>query len=519
MPRQRATPVLTALRLTLGASLLGGVLGAALAPPAYATPAAHATPAARAASAARAAVAAIPGSKPRHSRHGAQRPVNVTLPPPLAGTGVTVAAKPVGLSLEYPTMARDLGTGACPPPALVTQLQALGSPPLELAGNSQDLTAPAGALSGAPVSWETATLYSLPATFWSQLQCLLNAAKDPLTVGLNAKTGPPSWAEQMVAGAQSAAGAVGDPSFSLGNEPDLYGLPNYASLSRPLPGKETAAANTYLRVVAALAPALAGAPVIGPELARPTRWQHRLPGVIAAMHPQTVGVHMYPLSACATPRAVTIHGLLSPSVGDAPRRLSWVVADALAVHTPAIISEANSASCGGVSGVSDSPASAVWAVRFVLSALKTGFQEVRFHFSGAPYDPFVVSGEQVITRPVDSAMVALNRWLAPGAKLQTLKGVRGLVASAVSEPATNATGAPATGATGAPTGVTMVILDNEGAHARRVLVRGAQVVRAETFSSTRTGVQTALLRAHRGRVGLSLAPNAVVALTPSSSSS
>jgi hypothetical protein len=486
MPRERATPIFTALALVLGAALLGGALA----------PAAHATP------------AAGHHGKPRHSRHAAPPPVEVALPPQLAGTGVTIAAKPVGLSLEYPTMAQYLGTGSCPPPALVAQLQALGSPPLELAGNSQDLTAPAGTLSGVPSSWETATLYSLPAAFWSQLECLLNAAKDPLTVGLNAKTGPPSWAEQMVAGARSAAASVGDPSFSLGNEPDLYGLPNYASLSRPLPGKEAAAASTYLRVVAALAPALAGAPVIGPELARPTHWQHQLPSVIAAMHPQTVGVHMYPLSACATPRAVTLHGLLSPSVGDAPRRLGWVVADAIAAHAPAIISEANSASCGGVSGVSDSPASAVWAVRFVLSALKTGFQEVRFHFSGAPYDPFVVSNGQVLTRPIDSAMVALNRWLAPGAKLRTLKGVRGLLASGVSE--------PATGEPGEQAGVTMVILDNEGAHARRVLVRGAQVVRAETLSPARAGVQTAQLSAHRGRVALSLAPNTVVALTPSS---
>jgi hypothetical protein len=496
MLRERATPIVTALALTLGASL-GGILGAAL------PPAAHATP------------APTQHGQPRHSRHAAQPPVNVALPPRLAGTGVTITAQPVGLSLEYPTMAQDLGTGACPPPALVAQLQALGSPPLELAGNSQDLTAPAGALSGVPSSWDTTTLYSLPAAFWSQLQCLLNAAKDPLTVGLNVKTGPPSWAAQMVAGAQSAAAAVGSPSFSLGNEPDLYGLPNYASLSRPLPGKEAAAANTYLRVAAALAPTLAGAPVIGPELARPTHWQHQLPSVIAAMHPQTVGVHMYPLSACSTPRAVTTHGLLSPSVGDAPRRLRWVVADAIAAHAPAIVSEANSASCGGASGVSDSPASAVWAVRFVLSALKTGFQEVRFHFSGAPYDPFVVSGEQVLTRPIDSAMVALNRWLAPGAKLRTLTGVQGLLASGVSEPATG-TGTPGTGAPEGQAGATMVILDNESAHARRVLVHGAQVVRAETLSPARAGVQTALVRAHRGRAELLLAPNTVVALTPSS---
>ena len=116
--------------------------------------------------------------------------------------------------------------------------------------------------------------------------------------------------------------------------------------------------------------------------------------MIAALHEQTVGVHLYPLSACVTPRGR--HDRRAALGARRPTRLvasAWVVADASAAGVPAIISEANSASCGGVAGVSDSPAIAVWAVRFVLAALKTGFQEVRFHFSGAPYDPFVVSGE------------------------------------------------------------------------------------------------------------------------------
>ena len=134
--------------------------------------------------------AALAAKPKRRSGHAPAKtpPAEVTLPPSPAGAGVTVTMAPVGLSLEYPTMAQDLGTGACPPPALVSELQALGSPPLALAGDSQDSTAPSGALSGTPASWETATLYALPATFWSELHCLLSATRDPLTVGLNAKT-------------------------------------------------------------------------------------------------------------------------------------------------------------------------------------------------------------------------------------------------------------------------------------------------------------------------------------------
>ncbi|MGO9249396.1 MAG: hypothetical protein ACLP7W_12560, partial [Solirubrobacteraceae bacterium] len=334
-------------------------------------------------------------------------------------------------------------------------------------------------------------------------------------VGLNAKTGSLAWATQMVAGAQSAA--TNGLSFSLGNEPDLYYLPNYASLSRPVPGEEAAAVNAYLQVAAQLQPALAGAPVIGPELARPAHWRAQLPRVIAALHEQAVGVHLYPLTACTTPKAVTIKGLLSTQAGNLPRSLAWVVADASAAHMPAIISEANSASCGGVSGVSDSPASAVWAVRFVLAALETGFQEVRFHFSGAPYDPFVVRGESVLTRPIDSALVALNQWLPVGATLRTLAGVRGLQANSIFVPAIapSAQLPPGEGTAPAPgSGTTTVILDNERERAQPIILRGARTVRVQTFISARAGLQTTQLSAHRGRIRLTVAPNTVLAISP-----
>ena len=420
------------------------------------------------------ASAARSGAKrtPAGRRRSQPPPSEVSLAPSPPGVGVPVTMAPVGLSLEYPIMAEDLGGGSCPAPALVAQLQQLGSPPLSLEGDSQDLTAPSGALSGTPQSWETATLYTLPASFWSQLHCLLSATMDPLTVGINARTGALSWAQQMVAGAAGAATNGLD--FSLGNEPDLYPLPNYAALDHPQPEEEALAVNAYLGVAAQLQPALGGAPTIGPELAEPAHWRRQLPRVIAQLHLQTVGVHMYPLSSCVTPKAVTIGGLLSPQAGDEPRSFAWVVADASAAGVPAIVSEANSSSCGGVAGVSDSPASAVWAVRFVLSALQTGFREVRFHFSGGPYDPFAVSGEQVLTRPLDGAMVALNRWLPVGASLRALAGVRGLAATAVRE----------------PTGAGLVILDNEHGRRRSVVLRGAAAVSAQTLSAARGGLAT-----------------------------
>lgn len=412
----------------------------------------------------------------------------------LSGAPVQVTIAPFGLSIEYPVMAQDLGAGACPPPALVAELHRLGSPPLALEGDSQDLSAPSGALSGVPSSWEAATVYELPAAFWSQLHCLLSASGDPLTVGVNAQRGELSWAAQIVAGARSAATAGLD--FSIGNEPDLYYLPDYASLATKPSGEDVPAVNLYLQIAAYLQQALGGLPMIGPELATAAHWRGQLPRVIEALHLQTVGVHLYPLSACGAPRAVTTAGLLSPYAANAPRSLAWVVADANAAHVPAIVSEANSASCGGVAGVSDRPAAGVWAVRFVLSALETGFREVRFHFSGGPYDPFVLSNGQFIGRPLASALVALERWLPVGSSLQPIDGVRGLLATAVSGP---------------PAGPE-IILDNEHPRAKKLVLRSAQPLPVQTLSPAYTGLSTQMLRPRHDRIVLSVPGNSLLAI-------
>jgi hypothetical protein len=471
MPRRPRTLICSAAALLFGLSLGVGPLGPDV------------------------SVAAAPSA---HRAPAAPRASEVALPHVPRGPSVPVTMPPVGLSFEYSAMAADLGSGPCPPPALAAALQQLGSPPLALAGDSQDMTVPSGVLSGPPASWEAATLFTLPAAFWSQLHCLLSASPDPLTVGLNAKTGQLAWAQQMVAGAQSAATNGLD--FSIGNEPDLYSLPNYASLAKPQSNEAAAIAGLYMQVVSSLLPAIGTAPLVGPELAVPQRWRGQLPSVIAQLHDQIVGVHAYPLSACVTPRAVTIGGLLAPGVGDEPSAFGWVVADANAAGVPAIISEANSASCGGRAGVSDSPASGVWAVRFVLSALLTGFREVRFHLSGDPYDPFVVRGAEVLDRPLDDAMVALNRWLPLGSTLQRVRGLRGgLVGTAVS---------------GGPTAA-QLILDNEQVRAQPVVLRTTEAVRVQTLSAARAGVHTTQLSPRHGRIKLTVAANDVLAVLPS----
>jgi hypothetical protein len=415
-----------------------------------------------------------------------------------AASGIRMTMPPVGVSLEYSTMAHDLAGGACPSPAVVAAFRGLGSPPISLAGNSQDMTVPAGALTGAPPSWETATLFTLPPAFWSQLHCLLSVVKDPLTAGINLKTGQLTWATQMVAGAQSAA--TNGLNFALGNEPDLYILPNYSALGTKFSQQEDAAAiDIYLKLVANLEQAIgASLPVLGPELAAASHWRRQFSGVIAALHMRMVGAHLYPMSHCKDPHAVKVSVLLSEGIGNSPTSLGWVVAAADRAGVPAILSEANSVSCGGGQGVADSPASAVWAVRFVLSALKTGFREVRFHFSGAAYDPFVVSGGSVSYRPVYSALAALNQWLPVGSSLRGASAPGGLKATALS------------GNPGGP----QVIFDNEHSRALTATVPATHAVRVQTLSAARSGLQTFMVAPRGGRAPLSVPGNSVLAVLP-----
>ena len=304
---------------------------------------------------------------------------------------------------------------------------------------------------------------------------MLTGAKDPVTVGINMKKGELSWATKMAAEAQGAATNGLD--FSLGNEPDLYNAPNYRSLGKELSAQEqtSIAVSTYLQLAAYLRQATGSFAVIGPELATARHWRGQLGYVIGQLHARApVGVHLYPFSACKDPRAATLAGLLSARAAEAPRGLAWgrrgcecrrAAGDPVGVQFRLLRRN------GGGFG---HPAAAVWAVRFVLSALKTGFREVRFHLSGGSYDPFLIRGEQVVDQPLESALVALNRWLPVGSSLRTVSAGRGLIT---------------TGVIGDPGGPASII-DNEQAKAQTVELPATQPVAVAVLSAARAGLLT-----------------------------
>ncbi len=422
---------------------------------------------------------------------------------------VTVERSPFGLSMEYPLIERALGAGPCPSPALVATWRALGSPSLRIGGDSQDLA-----------GLTPAYHYDVPPTFWPTLGCMARETGAPITVGLNLATAPPAEELAMAADAEQAVPA-GQLSFSLGNEPDLYGishiLPYEPGFVVPVLRRPPWTPRLYVQEWDARRALLGTVPVEGPDFAG-WQWGKRIAHQLAADPPATFDVHLYPTSACGSGGArPTVARILRrhASVG-LLTRYRWLARIARATQRPAIVSESNSASCGGRPGVSNTPAAGVWAARFVMSALLEGFAQVRFHSAGTSYDPLVFNADGTVTmRPLGYALMFLHRWIPVGSQVvddpssQIARDSR-----AVGRPRNS----PVLAVTVSDSAHTSVIVSSFAAKPLPFSVAvpsPAGTLTTETLSATSPGEAPGQV-AVRGHIArLTLAPNTVVALETS----
>jgi hypothetical protein len=422
-------------------------------------------------------------------RTGVERP---TAPAALAlgaaaGRTIQIQAGPVGLSIEYPLLARELGTRRCPPGALVRAVEGLHSPTIRIGGDSQDQTAPSGTAPHPGVS-------DLPSGFWSRLGCLERETGVAVVVGLDLASGEPAWAATMAADARAVI-PQSRLSFELGNEPDIYGshVPWWNGerlVDAPMPFA------TYLARARAAAAQLGPASAIeGPDFAS-GRWVKALPELARTLHLSVLDAHFYPLDACRTSAGASAAALLSRAVQLKLDERVRVARDARAAGLPAVISEANSISCGGVAGVSDSPAAAVWAVRLVLEALRAGFESVRFHSSGGAYDPFVLSGGHLTLRPLYLGLRSAVALLVPGAKLQAIPSARALDGVALTTAAS-----------------TTDVLSNYAAAPRVVTVPAGARVRVEAIVARAPTLRFWTSAPSGPRARVTLPANSVVAIT------
>jgi hypothetical protein len=405
------------------------------------------------------------------------------------GSAVTVAADPVGLSVEYPVLAADMGSGPCPPPALVSTLEALGDPTIRIGGDSGDQTAPYG-------TPEFSGVTDLPAGFWSQLACLESQTHEPFVVGINLASQTPAWAAEMAAGARSAV-PPNLLSFEIGNEADIDG-PAIPWWNADALAKSLLPFPTYLDDAEAVEQQLgAGSVVEGPDFAT-GRWTSDIPQIASALSLSAIDAHFYPLNACTGLTQATVAALLSRGTSEPGASVLSTLAEAQSIHLPMLISESNSVACRGKPGVSDSAASAVWGLRVVINSIDSGIESVRFHSSGSSYDPFIVAGTTVTTRPLYLGLQTAVQLLPVGSSVTPLSAPKTLSAVLVTTPA----------------GASTYIVTNYGPKAKRVRIRASATAALVTVSAHVPVVATSQLKASGGAVTVPVAANTVLAITP-----
>ncbi len=322
---------------------------------------------------------------------GAPADPGVTVRVGLRPTGPPVPANFLGLSFEgeaIPLLSRYGRRDT-----LAEFLRSLGRGVIRLGGVSADKST-AWAPPGTPLpAWASTAV--TPA----ELAGIGRLAKRTgwgvlLTVNLGHYDPAAAAAEAASARTQLGASLAG---VELGNEPNAYvneGL-------RPL-GWDV---QRWLGQVAAYRHAIdttvRGAPIAAPDVSSgvvPLRWVR----LIGRRHARLLTDHFYSLTSCNYLRP-TIADLTATAVRRAEMdMLARLRAIARASATPLRVDETNNISCHGEPGVSNSFASALWAIDWAVRAMRAGLAGLNFHDlldEPGAYSPLVLARGRLHPQP------------------------------------------------------------------------------------------------------------------------
>jgi hypothetical protein len=335
----------------------------------------------------------------------------------------------VGLSIEYPALASYLG----PDPAhidpifaaLVRALAPGGAPMLRIGGDSADHAYYAPD----PVDPPAGLSYRITPAWIAAARALADETGARFVLDLDLAAGRPSLAAREADAMLSGIGARHVAALEIGNEPDIYARAPWFRAGAHVGyarGPRWSERRFYAQF-AQFARALPALPLAGPAYAERT-WIGQLPQFLAgAPRIGLVTDHRYPLRGClghtADAPTPTIAHLMAPaaSTGLAASVAPYVAA-AHRAGLPFRIDEINSAACRGRLGVSNTFASALWAVQTLFALAAVGVDGVNLHtLPGAPYEPFTVSdppsGWRAQVRPIYYGLLFFARAFPPGARL------------------------------------------------------------------------------------------------------
>ncbi len=304
--------------------------------------------------------------KPRHPRLA---PLGVSVSVDASHPGMMVGQEFLGLSFEVSSLRQIAGYAGGGD--LVAMLRSLGTGVLRFGGVSADTQ----------VAWTDA---ETPRPAWAlhvleagDLRELANLAAESgwhvlLTIGFGHYE--PEAAAREAAAAKAALGPWLQ-GIELGNEPNAYALHGL----RPEPWsfiQYDEQVTAYRNAIEAAAP---GIPLAGPDSSGSSAYESWGLDEAIDQKPALLTGHHYPLG-CAEQPAPSIERLLSPKIrqreGNSVRRYVTIARQS---EVPFRMDETNSVSCGGVAGVSNTFASALWAVNYLAQAMSLGVSGVNLH--------------------------------------------------------------------------------------------------------------------------------------------
>jgi len=276
--------------------------------------------------------------------------------------GAAVPREFLGLSFELSSLAQIASDGEGGD--LVTLLRSLGHGVLRFGGVSADTR----------VAWTDA---ATPRPVWASSVLETGELRELGT--LAAKSGwhvlltiglvhyEPEAAAREAAAAKAALGQWLQ-GIELGNEPNAYALHGLRSEPWTFVQYDAQVA-AYRSAIETAAPGIA---LAGPDVSGSSAFESWGLGEVVDQTPALLTGHHYPLG-CEQVPAPTITRLLSPNI----RRLEdssllRYMTIARASELPFRLDETNTVSCGGVEGISNTFASALWAIGYITQSMSMG---------------------------------------------------------------------------------------------------------------------------------------------------
>lgn len=293
-------------------------------------------------------------------------PVSVSVD--LAQSGPVVPREFLGLSFEASALPQLAGDGAGGD--LVTMLRSLGVGVLRFGGVTADERIGwTDAVGGRP-SW---ALESLEAGDLRGLGVLASNSRWHVLLTLGLAHFEPETAAREAAAAKAALGEWLQ-AIEVGNEPNSYA----AHGLRPEPWTAVQYDEQLAVYRSAIEAAAPGIPLAGPDVSGSSAFEKWGPPEVVNQRPALLTGHHYPLG-CEQVPAPSIARLLSPQIHAAAGvSLGRYMSVSEAAGVPFRLDETNTVSCNGEPGISNTFASALWAVGLMTQAMQMGVSGINF---------------------------------------------------------------------------------------------------------------------------------------------